>query len=234
MVAESRIGSTCEPHRSTTCRRFLRCREDTWYPTSSPSSAASISCLVRWTDKTMTVLSDAAFERIGQIAQRYPNKRSALLPALHVAQNEYGWVSREVMEDVAGALDLAVDQVEEVASFYTMFYTEPVGTYVLELCKTLPCSILGADEMTEYICTKLGIQPGGTTSDGMFSFFRVECLGACHRAPVMQVNHRFYQDLTPQRVDELIDAARTQQLRSASGPGFEIRRAWAEAVKTEG
>jgi NADH-quinone oxidoreductase subunit E len=182
----------------------------------------------------MRVLSEGAVARINEDANRYPQKRSALLPALHVAQNEVGWVSRQAMEDVAEVLGLDVDQVEEVATFYTMYYTEPVGAYVLEICKTLPCSILGSDEMTGYIADKLGVKPGETTPDGLFTLLRVECLAACHRAPVMQVNHRYYQNLTPEKVDALIAAARTQQLKSASGPGFSIRSTWPETVSTEG
>jgi NADH-quinone oxidoreductase subunit E len=182
----------------------------------------------------MAVLSDDSVQRIRAIEARYPDSQSALLPALHIAQNQLGWISREAMEEVAHVLDIDVDKVEEVASFYTMFYTEPVGAYVLEVCKTLPCSILGADEIIDYISQRLGIQPGETTSDGMFTLFRVECLAACHRAPIMQVNHRYYQDLTPEKVDALIEAARQQQLQAAGGPGFTIRRTWSEAVQTEG
>lgn len=181
----------------------------------------------------MSVLSTQSVQRIRSVMNRYPDSRSALLPALHTAQNEMGWVSRDSMEEVAEILDISVDQVEEVASFYTMYYTEPVGTYVLEVCKTLPCSILGAYEIIDYLSQKLGIQPGETTPDGMFTLFRVECLAACHRAPVMQVNHRYYQDLTPEKVDALIEAARQQQLASAGAPGFAIRRSWTESVKLE-
>jgi NADH-quinone oxidoreductase subunit E len=181
----------------------------------------------------MAVLSVDALEQIESIVQKYPVKRSALLPALHVAQNELGWVSREAMEEVADLLEIDPDQVEEVASFYTMYYTEPVGTYVLEVCKTAPCSFMGAHEIIDYISETLGIQPGETTADGMFTLYRVECLAACHRAPMMQVNHRYYQDLTPDKVDALITAARQLQLQAASGPGFNIRRAWSEEVKTE-
>lgn len=181
----------------------------------------------------MAVLSDGAVERINAYKQRYPNPQSALLPALHVAQNELGWVSREVMEEVADLIGITPDQVEQVASFYTMYYTEPVGTYVLEVCKTAPCSYLGADEIIDYIGRRLGIQAGQTTEDGMFTLFKVECLAACHRAPVMQVNHRYYQDLTPERVDALIESARNQQLEAAGAPGFTIRRSWAETVKAE-
>lgn len=182
----------------------------------------------------MTVLSAEAVARIEAYKALYPQVRSALLPALHVAQNELGWVSREAMEDVAAIVGVDADQVEEVATFYTMYYTEPVGTYVLEVCKTAPCSFLGADEIIDYIASKLGIEPGDTTPDGMFTLIRVECLAACHRAPVMQVNHRYYQDLTRERVDALIDAARQQQLHAAGAPGFSIRRSWSETVQTEG
>jgi NADH-quinone oxidoreductase subunit E len=181
----------------------------------------------------MQVLSEDAVGRINAVAAKYPLRRSALLPALHVAQNELGWVSRAAMEDVAEVLDLDADQVEEVATFYTMYYKEPVGAYVLEVCKTLPCSILGADEIIGYISERLGIQVGETTQDGMFTLLKVECLAACHRAPVMQVNHRYYQDLTPAKVDALLQEARDQQLRSAGGPGFSIRKRWSEAIKAE-
>lgn len=179
----------------------------------------------------MDVLSADAVHRIHAFAARYPDARSALLPALHVAQNELGWVNRDAMEEVGALLGVDADQVEEVATFYTMFYTEPVGTYVLEVCKTTPCAYLGADDIIDYIGTRLGIKPGETTADGMFSLFRVECLAACHRAPVMQVNHRYFQDLTEERVDALIEAARAQQLDSAGAPGFTIRRSWSEAVE---
>lgn len=182
----------------------------------------------------MPVLSEGARKQIKDYMSRYPNPRSALLPALHVAQNELGWLPREAMEEVAEVVGVDWDQVEEVASFYTMYYKDPVGTYVLEVCKTLPCSILGADEIIEYLSAKLGIKPGETTADGMFTLFRVECLAACHRAPVMQVNHRYYQNLTPEKVDALIEAARQLQLQSAGGPGFAIRKSWSEAVRTEG
>jgi NADH-quinone oxidoreductase subunit E len=181
----------------------------------------------------MAVLSEAAHRRIQEFVDLYPERRSALLPALHVAQNEVGWLNRDAMEEVAEILKLDWDEVEEVASFYTMYYKQPVGTYVLEVCKTLPCSILGADGIIDYISRKLGIGPGETTPDGMFTLFRVECLAACHRAPVMQVNHRYYQDLTAEKVDALIEAAREQQLKVAGMPGFTVRRTWSESVETK-
>lgn len=182
----------------------------------------------------MALLSEESIRRIRDSAAKYPQSRSALLPALHIAQNQLGWISREAMEEVAEVLQLDPDQVEEVASFYTMYYTEPVGRYVMEVCKTLPCSILGADEIIEYISQKLGIAPGETTPDGLFSLFRVECLAACHRAPVMQFNHRYYQDLTPEKIDALIEAAKNQQNETAGTEGFTARRNWSESVKAEG
>jgi NADH-quinone oxidoreductase subunit E len=182
----------------------------------------------------VAVLSADAVRRIDAYKALYPEARSALLPALHVAQNELGWVSREAMEEVGAIVGVDADQVEEVATFYTMYYTEPVGTYVLEVCKTAPCSFLGADEIIDYVAAKLGIEPGETTPDGMFTLIRVECLAACHRAPVMQVNHRYYQDLTREKVDALLEEARSQQLHAAGAPGFAIRRTWSETVQTEG
>lgn len=181
----------------------------------------------------MAALDEASVARIREIVALYPTARSALLPALHVAQNQLGWVSREAMEEVADMLGLEPDEVEEVASFYTMYYKEPVGTYVLEVCKTAPCSFMGADDIVDYIGEKLGIAPGQTTPDGMFTLFTVECLAACHRAPMMQVNHRYYQDLTPEKVDALVEAAREQQLRNEELAGFDIRRSWSEQVNVE-
>ncbi|HLJ65753.1 MAG TPA: NADH-quinone oxidoreductase subunit NuoE [Chloroflexota bacterium] len=181
----------------------------------------------------MGVLSNEAIDRIARYKERYPDARSALLPALHVGQNEVGWVSPQVMEEVGQLLGVATDQVEEVASFYSMLYTEPVGTYVLEVCKTAPCSFLGADEIIDYISQRLGIQPGQTTADGMFTLFRVECLAACHRAPVMQANHRYVQDLTREKIDAFIDEARRQQSEAISAPGFEMRRARSESVMAD-
>ncbi len=164
----------------------------------------------------MRVLSDQAVARIRQQAEIFPESRSALLPALHIAQDEVGYVSHEAMEDVSAILDIPYSDVEEVVSFYTMFYEKKVGTYVLEICKTVPCAILGADEIIEYLERKLGISAGETTRDGLFTLLRVECLAGCHRAPVMQVNSRYYENLTTDRIDALIDQMRLEA-RSRSG-----------------
>ena len=115
-----------------------------------------------------------------------------------------------MLTEVSQAPTLPYSDVEEVVSFYTMFYGDKVGEFVLEVCKTVPCAILGADEIIEYIGEKLGIQAGQTTPDGLFTLLRVECLAGCHRAPVMQVNSRYYENLTTQKVDELIDLMRCE------------------------
>ncbi len=156
------------------------------------------------------ILSPESLEAIREQTTRFPNPRSALLPALHIAQDEIGYLPPEALEDVSQALDIPYSDIEEVVSFYTMFYGDKVGRFVLEVCKTVPCAILGADEMIEYIAEKLGIQPGETTKDGQFSLLRVECLAGCDRAPVMQVNSRYYENLTREKVDELIDLMRRE------------------------
>lgn len=156
------------------------------------------------------VLSEDALAQIRREAEGFPESRSALLPALHIAQNEVGHIGPDAMEDVSAALDIPYSDVEEVVTFYSMFYENEVGAYVLEVCKTVPCAILGADEITEYIGKKLGIAPGETTLDGLFTLLRVECLAACHRAPVMQINSRYYQSLTVERVDGLLEVMRAE------------------------
>lgn len=158
----------------------------------------------------MTAISDETLDQIRLEAQRFPESRSALLPALHIVQNELGHISGQAMEEVGAALGISYSDIEEVVSFYTMFYEDKVGKYVLEVCKTVPCAILGADEIIEYISEKLRIQPGETTSDGLFTLLRVECLAGCHRAPAMQVNARYYENLTREKVDLLIDLMRSQ------------------------
>jgi NADH-quinone oxidoreductase subunit E len=163
-------------------------------------------------------LSDQTLARIREEATRFPDSRSALLPALHHAQNEVGFISPEAMEDVAAVLDIPYSDVEEVVSFYTMFYEDKVGTYVLEVCKTVPCAILGADQIIDHIAARLGIEPGQTTRDGMFTLLRVECLAACHRAPVMQVNSRYYENLTPESVDRLLELMRNTASARSRGP----------------
>lgn len=157
--------------------------------------------------------SDEILEKIHLLIKRYPEGRqkSALLPVLHIAQEELGgYLSVDVMDYVAGLLDLQPIEVYEVATFYSMFYLEKTGKYVLEVCQTGPCEICGGGEIIEHLKKKLGIDPGGTTSDGMFTLRTVECLGACGYAPVMQVNTEFHEFLTPEKIDDILEDLRNK------------------------
>ena len=156
------------------------------------------------------VLSAEAIGLIQREMARFPVSRSALLPALHIAQDEVGYVSSDAMSDVSEVMDIPYSDVEEVVTFYSMFYENKVGTFVLEVCKTVPCGIMGADAIIDHIGQKLHIRPGETTKDGVFTLLKVECLAGCHRAPVMQVNSRYYENLTNEKVDALLDQMRSE------------------------
>jgi NADH-quinone oxidoreductase subunit E len=147
-------------------------------------------------------------EKVEKIISRYPHgkRKSALLPVLHIAQEELGgYLSVDVMDYVAGVLNIQPVEVYEVATFYTQFYIEKKGRFVLEICRTSPCAICGGEKISEYIQKKLGIKDGETTPDGLFTLREVECLGACGYAPAMQINTEFYEHLTEQKTDEIIE-----------------------------
>lgn len=143
----------------------------------------------------------AAFE---QLLTRYPTKEAALLPTLWLVQKQEGWISLESMESVATLLGIAPVKVYSVVSFYTMYYTRPMGRHVIQVCRNLSCSLLGARELIGRLSEQLGVEVGETTADGRFSLLTVECLGACGNAPMMQVNDDFHYDLTPARLDMLL------------------------------
>ncbi|MFN8347887.1 MAG: NADH-quinone oxidoreductase subunit NuoE [Spirosomataceae bacterium] len=142
-----------------------------------------------------------------EIIARYPEgkQKSALLPLLHLAQEQYGWVSEDVMDYVAGLLHILPIEVYEVATFYTMFHLEPVGKHVIEYCRTGPCCLMGGEDVYGYLKQKLGIDTGETTADGKFTLKEVECLAACGWGPVFQIREKYYMNLTNQKVDEIID-----------------------------
>jgi NADH-quinone oxidoreductase subunit F len=142
--------------------------------------------------------------RFDEIVRRYPVKRSALLPALHLVQEQEGWISREAIEHVAGLLDLSPAQVHDTASFYTMFRLEPEGKTLIEVCTTLSCSLGGAQELLEHTCKRLGVKPGETTPDGKFTVKGVECLAACGGAPAVQVNGEWLEHATAADIDKVI------------------------------
>lgn len=159
----------------------------------------------------MVQFSEEAMNKVREIVARYPEKqqKSALIPVLHLAQEEFGgWLSVEVMDYVADVLGLQPIEVYEVATFYSMLNLKPTGKYVFEVCQTGPCMIKGSDFIVDYIKRKLGIEVGQTTSDGMFTLKTVECLGACGYAPMMQLGKHYREYLTPEMVDQIIDECR--------------------------
>lgn len=142
-----------------------------------------------------------------EIIARYPagKQKSALLPLLHLAQEQYGWVSSDVMDYVAGLLSILPIEVYEVASFYTMFHLDPVGKHVIEYCRTGPCCLMGGENVYGHLKQKLGIDTGETTPDGKFTLKEVECLAACGWGPVFQIREKYYMNLTNSKVDEIIE-----------------------------
>ncbi|AXE20976.1 NAD(P)H-dependent oxidoreductase subunit E [Runella rosea] len=142
-----------------------------------------------------------------EIIARYPagKQKSALLPLLHLAQEQYGWVSSDVMDYVAGLLSILPIEVYEVASFYTMFHLDPVGKHVIEYCRTGPCCLMGGEDVYGHLKQKLGIETGETTPDGKFTLKEVECLAACGWGPVFQIREKYYMNLTNEKVDEIIE-----------------------------
>ncbi|MBI4254204.1 MAG: NADH-quinone oxidoreductase subunit NuoE [Candidatus Rokubacteria bacterium] len=138
----------------------------------------------------------------------YPTKRGALLPVLHMAQDAFGWISLEVEEYVAGLFDLSAAHVHEVVTFYTLYFQQPKGRHVVAVCHNLSCHLAGAKTILDHLKTRLGIEAGETTPDGRVTLLAVECLCACERAPMMQVDDRYEVDLTPEKVDRLLEGLR--------------------------
>ena len=156
-------------------------------------------------------------DKVAEIIARYPEgkQKSALLPVLHLAQEEFGgWLDVPVMDYVASLLKLEPIEVYEVASFYTMYNLKPVGKYVFEVCQTGPCMLNGSDNIIAYIKEKLGIGPGETTADGMFTLKPAECLGACGYAPMMQLGKHYREHLTKEKVDAVIEECRANAAKN--------------------
>jgi len=156
------------------------------------------------------VLAEKYPDEIKAILAKYPEKRSAILPVMYLAQEAYGYMSKEAMHDVADVLGLDPTQVLSLAGFYTLYYEEPVGKYVLEICTDLPCALRGAEEFTEMACRKLGVGLDETTEDGLFTVKTVMCLAACDRAPMLQVNLKYEEHLDEEKFDALISRLREE------------------------
>jgi NADH-quinone oxidoreductase subunit E len=152
-----------------------------------------------------------------EIISRYPEgkQKSALLPLLHLAQDQFGgWLSPDAMDYVASLLNIQPIEVYEVATFYSMYNLKPIGKYMFEVCQTGPCMIRGSENIIEYIKQKLNIKVGETSSDGMFTLKTVECLGACGYAPMMQLGKGYREHLTPEKVDAIIEECRNIAARN--------------------
>ena len=150
------------------------------------------------------MLSAQARMKIEALKTEYETNLSALIPALHVAQGEQGWLSEETQAEVATLLEITPQAVREVVSFYTMFHQKPVGKYLLQVCRNLSCSLRGGHRLQRQIEERLGIQDRETTQDGRFTLESVECLGSCGTAPVLMVNDRYHENVTPQEIDRLL------------------------------
>jgi NADH-quinone oxidoreductase subunit E len=164
--------------------------------------------------QTTAPFSSALLAQMADMVSRYPEgkQKSALLPILHAVQAEQGWLSSEAMDRVADYLKIESIEVYEVATFYTMYFLRPQGKYVLEVCRTGPCCLVGAEKIMDHIEQKLGVKEGDITPDGLFSWRGVECLAACGFGPVLQIGpeYTFYENLTPASVDQLIGDLRVK------------------------
>jgi len=158
-------------------------------------------------------LEKATVATIQDLAARYPSKQSAIIPALWAVQHEQGYVTNEAMSEIAQHLELPPSLIEATASFYSLFLTKPEGRHDVVICVNAPCMLRGADEMAAYLGRQLGVRDGATTSDGAITWHStIECLGACGGAPMMQVDHRFEENLTPERIDAIIERLRKDPL----------------------
>jgi NADH-quinone oxidoreductase subunit E len=164
--------------------------------------------------------------RFEEVVRRYPaeRRRSAVLPALYLVQHQQGYITAHAMRYVADLLGITPADVEDVVSFYTMFYTKPVGTFVVNVCRTLSCALNGAQRVTEEICGRLGIKPGETDPTGTFTLVEVECLGACDRAPVVMVNDSWHECLQPEDAARLLDDLRTRGESALTGCHHVVER----------
>jgi NADH-quinone oxidoreductase subunit E len=167
----------------------------------------------------MSALSSHLLEEIKALPARYPQPRSAVMPALDLAQEELGHLTPEAMSEVAGALQLDPGYVEGVATFYTLFHLEPVGSHRFYMCTNLSCTLRGAEAIVDRLKGAIGVQePGEVSKDGLFSYEEVECLGACEYAPVCRLDHRYEVDLTTSKIDTLVNDRRLPRPHAKAAP----------------
>lgn len=156
------------------------------------------------------ILTDESKKRLDDLRDKFPEKQSVVLMVLHVIYDQLGYVDKKAVEEAAVYMNLPKVLFEEAATFYTMFPLKPVGKYLIQVCQNISCTLMGAEGLISYLKEKLNLEIGGTTDDKMFSLVLVECLGACGGAPMMQVNDRYYEHLTREKVDNILDELRQQ------------------------
>ena len=170
----------------------------------------------------MTALSQHVIDEIRELPARFPQPRSAVMPALDLAQEELGHLTPDAMTEVAAALNLDAGYVEGVATFYSLFHMQPIGKHRFYMCTNLSCTLRGANELVDHLRKAIGVsEPGEVSKDGLFSYEGVECLGACEYAPMARLDHRYHYDLTPEKVDSLIEERRNPRPHLTSPQGGE-------------
>ena len=153
--------------------------------------------------------SEKEHQELEEILKKYPSKLSAVLPALYLAQREKNWLDKDDIIAVAEALDISVTHVHSIIGFYTLFRKEPVGKYMVQVCTDLPCALRGAENFYKRLCQRMGLGPrGGATDDGLFTVEEVVCIAACNKAPCLQINLDYHENLTDEQIDEVIDRLR--------------------------
>ncbi len=167
----------------------------------------------------MAVLADKYADRIEKIFAKYPDKRSGIMDLLYLAQEEYGWLSEDALREVAALCDVDPTQAQSIAGFYTMFSEKPKGKYWLQVCTDLPCALRGADQFYRDLCEYLDVEDGGTTEDGLFTVEQVMCLAACDRAPMLQCNFHYHENLDMDTIKALIEQWRAQVQHDIAEPG---------------
>lgn len=156
------------------------------------------------------MLTQDSIYKIKEKAARYPRKKSAILPALTVAYNQLGYVDDDIYREISKVIDVPYIEIAEAATFYTMFPKAPRGKYLIQVCNNISCALMGSDSLINYLEDKLDIKKGETTKDNLFTLISVECLGSCATAPMVQINNDFYENLTREKVDKILDELRSK------------------------